>query len=64
MKKMLVLKETLVNKKTPDEEKIKVAKLMALDPDGGNILVDLKAGYQLNDRIAKEGKEASLCKSS
>ncbi len=57
MKKMLALKEILVNKKTADEEKIKVAKLMAQDPDGGNILVDMKAGYQLNDKIAKEVSE-------
>ncbi len=57
MKKMLALKEILVNKKTTDEEKIKVAKMMAQDPDGGNILVDLKAGYGLNDKIAKEVSE-------
>ncbi|WP_435357578.1 PVC-type heme-binding CxxCH protein [Emticicia sp. SJ17W-69] len=60
MKKMLSLKEKLINKNTPEQEKITIAKEMAKDPDGGNILVDLKAGYQINDKIAKEISEIIL----
>jgi putative membrane-bound dehydrogenase-like protein len=60
MKRMLALKEKLINKSTPEQEKIAIAKEMAKDPDGGNILVDLKAGYQINDKIAKEISEVIL----
>ncbi len=60
MKKMLTLKEKLINKNTPEHEKIVVAKEMAKDPDGGNILVDLKAGNKINDKIAKEISEIIL----
>ena len=60
MKKMLVLKEKLIGKNTSESEKIAIAKEMAKDPDGGNILVDLKAGYQINDKIAKEISEIIL----
>ena len=60
MKKMLTLKEKLINKNTSGQEKIAIAKEMAKDPDGGNILVDLKAGNKINDKIAKEISETIL----
>jgi putative heme-binding domain-containing protein len=53
MKKMMEYKVQLTDKKIAESEKINLAKLMAKDPDGGNLLVDLKAGYQLDDKIAK-----------
>lgn len=57
MKKMMEYKANLNDKKISDSEKIKIAKLMAKDPDGGNYLVDMKAGYQLDNKIAKAVSE-------
>lgn len=54
MKTMLTLKEKLTGKNTPRDEKIRIAKRMATDPDGGNMLVGLKAEYRLGDDIAAE----------
>lgn len=47
--KMKALGVKILNEKLPIEERISYAKQMAKDPDGGNILIDLKAGYVLND---------------
>jgi putative membrane-bound dehydrogenase-like protein len=54
MKKMLVAKDKLKDPKTPLAEKITIAQQMAKDPDGGGILCDMRAAYQLSDDIAKE----------
>ncbi len=57
MKTMLALREKLTGKNTPRDEKIGIAKRMAADPDGGNMLVGLKAEYRLGDDIAAEVSE-------
>jgi putative membrane-bound dehydrogenase-like protein len=54
MKKMDGLKKALLSEKTPQAEKIKIAKQMAKDPDGGNILIDLVASYTVGDNKIKE----------
>jgi putative membrane-bound dehydrogenase-like protein len=53
MKKMMEYKVQLRDKKLTESDKIKIAKMMAKDPDGGNFLVDMKAVYQLDDKIVK-----------
>ncbi len=52
LKQMLALKAQLTDKQTPDGEKIRIARQMAPDPAGGNLLVGLKMEYRLNDDIA------------
>ena len=47
-------KTILINEKTTQTEKIKIAKQMAKDPDGGNILIDLVASYTVGDPKIKE----------
>jgi putative membrane-bound dehydrogenase-like protein len=54
MKQMQALKATLTDKKTPLEQKIIIAKRMAKDADGGNILLDLVSSYNLgSDEVSK-----------
>jgi putative membrane-bound dehydrogenase-like protein len=53
MKKMMAFREKLYDKKISVGEQITIAKLMAKDPDGGNILVNIKAGFEMKDTIAK-----------
>ena len=54
MKKMEGLKAILLDKKTTQIEKISIAKQMAKDVDGGNILIDLVASYTVEDPKIKE----------
>jgi putative membrane-bound dehydrogenase-like protein len=49
-KKMLGLKEVLLNKNTSLDEKIKVGKQMAADADGGNIILDLVSNYLIGGK--------------
>ncbi len=56
-KKMAELKKKLQNQQLPLADRIASAKQMAKDPDGGNVLIDLKATYALDDAIAKEISE-------
>lgn len=55
--KMAKMKGQLTAKEVPLAEKISLAKQMALDPDGGNMLIDLRSQYALPDTIAKSVSE-------
>ena len=56
-KKMLDLKKMVADKAQPMDKRIASAKLMAKDPDGGNMLLDMKAQYGLPDTITKSVSE-------
>lgn len=56
-KKMLDLKKLVGDKTQPMDKRIVSAKLMAKDPDGGNMLLDMKAQYGLPDTITKSVSE-------
>lgn len=56
-KKMLDLKKMVSDKTQPMDKRIASAKLMAKDPDGGNMLLDMKAQYGLPDTITKSVSE-------
>lgn len=57
MKKMMEYQKKVENKTLPIAERIAAAKLMAKDPDGGNILVDMRASWRFGDDIGKEISE-------
>ena len=50
--KMLLLQSKLINQKTSREEKLKAATLMAKDPAGGQLLIELAAGKKLSNEIS------------
>lgn len=56
-KKMLDLKKIVADKSQPLDARITAAKKMAADPNGGNILVDMKVQNQLQDTLAKSVSE-------
>ena len=56
-RKMLEMKKIVLDKKQPLTERIKVAREMATDKNGGNILVDMRVQGQLQDTIAKSVSE-------
>jgi putative membrane-bound dehydrogenase-like protein len=56
-RKMLELKKKVTDKNLTVKERIAAAKLMAKDPDGGQMIVDLKSQWQLPDTIAKRISE-------
>ncbi|NIJ50923.1 PVC-type heme-binding CxxCH protein [Dyadobacter arcticus] len=56
-KKMLEIKKTVADKNQDLSTRIELAKKMAADPDGGNILVDMQVQGQLQDTIAKSVSE-------
>ena len=60
MAAMLNLKKILLDGKASELDKINAAKKMATDADGGNMIVNLKASYQLSDKVAKEISEDIL----
>ncbi|MEO5998132.1 MAG: PVC-type heme-binding CxxCH protein [Chitinophagaceae bacterium] len=51
-KKMLSLQSKLLNQKTSREEKLKTATLMAKDPAGGQLLIELAAGKKLSNELS------------
>lgn len=52
-KHMLDLKKTVADKNQPIAHRIETAQKMAVDKDGGNILVDMRVQGQLPDTIAR-----------
>lgn len=57
LRQMLEMKEKLTSGKISLDEKIRIARQMASDPDGGNMLIDLKAQYSLPDTITRSVSE-------
>jgi putative membrane-bound dehydrogenase-like protein len=58
-KKMMVLRSKILNEKLPVSDRIIIAKQMAKDIDGGNILIDIKTNYvdineKVNEAISEE----------
>jgi putative membrane-bound dehydrogenase-like protein len=56
-KKMQALRQKVLNEQLMLTERIEAAKLMAKDTEGGNMLIDMKAQWQLPDAVAFEISE-------